>query len=319
MGSSSSTSSKDAYTKYVRYAPYVENYHECFLAETFSQADNMVSPFTNCETLDVDDAFFSTGYALSNFPSLYDMFGKFMAGLDIEIIWDNIFKNALENTEINETVSAEMALVDDETINELISFQLNMRNLNAITSSTFVIGKAIIEDKRLKTLANMSSKSKLGLISDVQKKNIDSLNWNKKSVTSYAEFMKAYYQFKPDVDDYSFSNTTRNALWPFTVMDFERAALAALLGTVDFEKTAEPRKRSTLSRGLFVLGKIVEGAVFGARWGPWGALIGATVGFNIGIGMLFLEDENTGAATRYWLTGGMSGPWEYVFGDYADE
>ena len=318
----SSASSKTTYTKHIRFAPYVEDRHSTFLTETFAQGDVMIdnSPFANFDTLDVNDAFFSTGYAISSFPSLYDMFGKFMAGLDIDAIWDNVFKDALENTEINEAVAKEMALVDDKITNDLVSFQLKMRDMNAIASSSFVVGKALIEDVRLKALANISSESKLGLIPNIQSKFIEVLNWNKKTTTHYAEFMKAYYQFKPDVDDYSTTKVSQNMLWPFTVSDFERAALASLLWPMSFQKKANKRKRSTLSRALFVAEKYITGASIGwAIGGPVGALIGAAIGFNVGLGMLFLEDDNKPAAMRFWLTGGMSAPWEFIYGDYANE
>jgi len=287
----SSASSKTTNTKYVRYAPYVEDRHSVFLTETFARGDAMFdnSPYANCATLDVNDAFFSTGYAISSFPSLYDMFGKFMAGLDIEVIWDNTFKDTLENTEINESVAKEMALVDDKITNDLVSFQLKMRDMNAISSSSFVVGKALIEDERLKMLAKMSLDSKSELIADVQVKFIDSLNWMKKTITSYAELMKAYYQFKPDVDDYNTTNVARNVLWPFTVMDFERAALGALQGTASLEKTVE-RTRSTLSKVLLVASWTVMGALIGTKISPgWGTLIGAVIGLIVGIAMLYLE------------------------------
>jgi len=284
----SKTKSKTTNTLYVRYAPYIESYHENFLTETFAQGDVMISPYANCATLDANDAFFSTGYALSNFPSLYDMFGKFMAGLDIEVIWNNAFKDALSKTEINEAVAKEMALVDDKVTNDLVSFQLNMRNLNAIASSSFIVGKAIIEDARLKILAKLSLDSKLELIADVQVKFIASLNWMKKAITSYAELMKAYYRVKPDVDDYNTFNVSQNMLWPFTVLDFERAALGALQSTASFEKAVK-RTRSTLSKVLLVASYTVTGAQLGSYFGPYGTAIGAVVGFVVGIAMLYLE------------------------------
>jgi len=290
----SSASSKTTNTTYRRYAPYIEDRHSTFLTETFAQGDVMIdnSPFANFDTLDVNDAFFSTGYAISSFPSLYDMFGKFMAGLDIDAIWDNVFKDTLENTEINEAVVAEMALVDDKITNDLVSFQLKMRDMNAIASSSFIIGKSIIEDKRLKELAKLSSKAKLDLIIEVKANVIDFLNWLQKTITSYAELMKAYYQFKPDVDDYNTTNVARNMLWPFTVMDFERAALDALQSTISFQKEGLKRTRSNLSKGLLVASYTVTGATIGGQiGGPWGILIGAVVGLIVGIAMLYLEEE----------------------------
>lgn len=275
----------------IRYAPYIENKHSAFLNNVYDHRVAIIdnSPYASCEALDINDAFFSTGYAISNFPSLHDMFGKFMAGLDIEIIWSNAFENTFEKTEINESVAAEMALVDDKITNDLADFQLDMRGINSVVSSSFVVGKAMIENARIKLLSKISLESKLGLVANVQIKVDASLNWAKKAITSYAEFMKAYYQFKPDIDDYNTINVAKDRLWPFTVLDFERAALGALQGTAGYQKTGLKRTRSTISSVFLVASYTATGAYIGSSFGPWGTIVFGVVGFFVGIAMLFLE------------------------------
>lgn len=292
MGSSNSSGhANTTHQKFTRYAPYIETQHSIFLNDIYAQRNAMIdnSPYASCVALDINDAFFSTGNVISDFASLYDMFGKFMSGLDIEITWNNAFENTFDKTEINEVVVAEMALADDKITNDLTSFQLNMRELNSVVSSSFVVGKAMIENARIKILSKISLESKLGLVSDVQIKVDASLNWAKKAITSYAEFMKAYYQFKPDIDDYNTINVARDKLWPFTVLDFERAALGALQGTTSYIKTQTlSRTRSTLSSVLLVASYTVTGAYIGSSVPGLGTVMGGVIGFFVGIAMLFL-------------------------------
>jgi hypothetical protein len=72
----------------VRYAGYIEDKHKDFLNVVAAQRANIIddSPYAGFVDIDIDPAFFGTGYLISSFPSLYDMFGKFMAGLDIDTI-----------------------------------------------------------------------------------------------------------------------------------------------------------------------------------------------------------------------------------------
>ena len=72
-----------------RFAPYLEAYHESFLAFTHNQslAAIAVNPYSTYASTwaDIDYAFFCVGCSISDYPALYDMFGKHMSGLDIEI------------------------------------------------------------------------------------------------------------------------------------------------------------------------------------------------------------------------------------------
>lgn len=280
-------------TGFIRYAPYVEEHHAAFLDLTHAKALAILedSPFDGYVPVEIDDAFFGIGYAISNFPSLYDMFGKFMAGFDVEILWGYIFEDSLNTPEINSATSAEMKLVDDNIVKDTLpDFQIMMRKINSVVSSSFVIGKSVIENTRVKALSKISAEAKFQMIPGVQEKFNASLNWGKKTVTTYAEAMKLYYMTKMHVDNSNYNFDAQNKLWPFTVLDFERAALGALQGTVNFQKVMEKRKRSTLSGGLLIASYAVTGAYVGYAIGNVvGAVVGAIIGAIIGLAVVLLE------------------------------
>jgi len=291
MGGSSSHRNTTQ-TGTLRYAPYVEAYHETFLDLTHSKTVAVLedSPFDGYVPIEVDDAFFSIGYAISDFPSLYDMFGKFMAGFDVEILWGYIFEDSLNSSEINSTVSSEMKLIDDNIIkNTLPDFQIMMRGINSVMSSSFVIGKSVIENARVKALSKISTEAKFQMIPGVQEKFNSSLNWDKKTVTTYAEAMKLYYMTKMHVDNDNYKYDAQDKLWPFTVLDFERSALGALQGSVRFQKIQEIKKRSALSKGLVIASYTATGAYIGSVIPGLGTIVGAVIGFIIGLAVVLLE------------------------------
>ena len=280
-------------TKTRRYAPYIEAQHSSFLALTATHRNDIISdsPFAGYIFAETSDAFFGLGYLISSFPSLYDMFGKHMAGLDIETLWNSIFERVVGEPSIDVSISEEMKLVDDEMVKgELADFQVGMRNLNAVTTSSFVVGKAVTEDKRIKSLARTSLEAKVGLLDSVGKEYADHLNWEKTIIVVYAKAMKDYFVYTTMMDDVNTNFASRNALWPFTVLSFEGAALGTMQSAASWRKQMSPRERSAVSKVLLVASYTATGAIIGLEiGGPWGALVGAVVGVIVGIAIMLLE------------------------------
>ena len=258
--------SAPAYTwSEIRYAGYIETRHSDFLLSVYSARIGAISnsPFANYTDIEVDNAFFGAGYAISSFPSLYDMYGKFMAGLDIEALWTQEYNDTIDSSVVNDLIAAEGALIDDEIETTSIPrLQTGMRDLNSVMSSSFVVGKSLIEDTRTKMVAKFSADLKYQLIPIAQSRWQTHLDWNKQVVSIYAEVMKLYFSAKTDIDEVNYAMAAKNVLWPFTVLDFERAALGALQGATN-SKT-DVAGASTASR---VLSGALTGAAMGAMVG----------------------------------------------------
>ena len=284
----------------IRYAGYIERAHEDFL-DTIAETRASVitdSPFSDYTNVDVDSAFFGTGYAISSFPALYDMFGKFMAGLDIEILWSQSFEDTLNYLVVPNLIDAESALLSEELEETAIPrMEIGLRDISSVLTSTFVIGREQLENSRQKQLAKFSAELKYNLIPIAHDRWKAHLDWNKGVIGVYAEMMKLYFSAKTDVDEVNYAMAAKNKLWPFTVLDFERAALGALQGAVN-QKT-DVAGASTASRvlsgalsgaamGAMIGGQITQTAAVPASQGVaavpattyagWGAGIGAALG-----------------------------------------
>jgi len=101
MGSSGSGNTTE--TTVIRFAPYIESYHAAMLYTVVSVRNSIISdsPYADYTDLDVDKAMFGVGYAISNFASLYDMYGKFMAGLDVDALFGRVFNSIYDQGEIS--------------------------------------------------------------------------------------------------------------------------------------------------------------------------------------------------------------------------
>lgn len=271
-------------TTTVRYAPYIETKHSTFLDAVDAARITAISagsPYLTFDDAEVELAFFGTGYTIASFPSLYDMYGKFMAGLDIEVLWTQVFEDTVNSPEVGTLVAAEGALLDDDIdANILPRFQAGMRDINAVMSSSYVIGKSVIEDARTKALSKFSAELKYRLIPIAQDRWAKHLEWNGNTIRMYAEIMKLYYSAKHDADEQNFAMSARNALWPFTVLEYERAALGAMTGATSSQTNAA---------GTSTVGGMLSGALSGAAGG---AMLAAATG---------------GAALPFMATGGLLG------------
>ena len=281
MSSGGGGSSTPANTQsMIRYAPYVETRHSSFLTAIYSARVTAIedSPFESYAEVEVDDAFFGAGYTIASFPSLYDMYGKFMAGLDIEALWSQMFESTVNSSVVEDLIAAEGDLLDDEIETTSVpKIQAGMRDINSVMSTSYVVAKSLIEDSRTKLLAKFSADLKYRLIPVAQARWESHLNWNKLVIGTYSEIMKLYFSAKTDVDEVNYAMAAKDRLWPFTVLDFERAAVGALQGATN-SKT-DVAGASTMSR-------VLSGALTGAA-------MGAMIGGNI-----------SGTAGSFAVTGG---------------
>ena len=238
---------------HIRYAKYVEKKHKEFLNEIVARRDAAMdnSPFDETGTLSVDDGFFGVGYTLASFPSLYDMYGKFMAGLDVEVIYDQIYGDLMEGPVTHNLVSAESAFLSDELESDTLPrYKAGMMDLNAVMSSTFVIGKALLEDTRQKAVAKYSAGLQYALLPVAAQRWQAHLEWNKGVVAMYGEVMKLYFSTKLDTNKYNNELKASNRLWPLTVLDYERAALGALQGAMNSKQTSGGGVMNTIGQVL---------------------------------------------------------------------
>jgi len=286
----------------IRYADYIESHHQDFLNEVETRRQAVIddSPFSGRTPVAMDEGFFGLGFVLADFPSLYDMYGKFMAGLDIEVLYEEIFGNLMEGPVTHNLVSAEAAfLSDDLESTELPRFELGMRNINAVMSSTFVIGRALLEEARQKNLAKYSAGLQYALIPVASERWRAHLEWNKGVIGMYSEIMKLYFSAKIDVDTHNEEILVKDRLWPFTVLEYERAAIGALQGATTTNHKAAGG--STMSR-------LLSGALSGAAMGSMmmgGGGAGVAGGWMASAGGMAAGAGTAGAASGAMM--GMAG------------
>jgi hypothetical protein len=281
-------------TRTVKFAPYIEDQHQIFLSLTAAKTNAVVnaSPYSGYVDIEVDDAFFSLGNTISSFSSIYDMFGKFMSGYDVDALWQKTFQDQIDSSNINENIEESIVEIDDYLIKDTLpKYSLMMRDANAIMSSSFIIGKATIEKERSRKIGKMIMENVSYLLPSIESGYYANLNWRRKLVTEYGIGMKFYYLVKTDIDDANRNMAAMDKFWAFTVMKFSVPALNTSRPGRSFQKSISPRKRSDISKALTVIQYTTQGASVGFQVaGPWGAVVGAAIGQHYGIASIFMEE-----------------------------
>jgi hypothetical protein len=262
-------------THIIRYAPYIESHHQQFLNIVANKRDAIIdeSPYEGYTAITYEDAFFGSGYTLASFPSIYDMFGKFMAGLDIDSLFTQILNDSLSNVAIDNAVSAHaIELSDDIEQNASPRLVTGLRDINSVLSSSFIVGKAMLETARIKALSKYSADLDKAMIPIANERWKTHLGWNTSVISMYGELMKLYFTAAMDLDNHNYGMVAKDRLWPFTVLDYVRACLGALQG-------AQKQSSSVAGSSASDAQKAVSGAMTGAAGG---AMIGAQTGFEGG-------------------------------------
>ena len=131
MGSGGSSGSGGG-TYTMRYASYVEDRHKVFLDDTYAYRKSVIenNPYDEFTEVPIDEGFFGVGYLLSSFPALFDVYGKFVAGLDIDALWEEILASTTESPAASALVTAESALLDEELEEAVLDPFLNQTNIS---------------------------------------------------------------------------------------------------------------------------------------------------------------------------------------------
>lgn len=289
MGGGGSSGGGDSSTE-IRYAPYIEAHHQTFLNNIATEVAAAIhnSPFSGYAPIDYLSGFFGVGYALSSFPSLYDMYGKFMAGLDVDALYSQILEDSINNPAIDNLVSAHaQELSDDIVQNANPRLVTGLRDINSVVSSSFVVSKAMLETARTRAISKYDSGLRYAMLPIAGSRWTAHLDWNKQVIHTYAEIMKLYFSSAMDLDNHNYSMVTKDILWPFTVLDHQRAALGALQGAMN--NKAEVAGASTAQKAIGgALTGAAGGAMIGSYFGPYGTAIGGAIGAIAGAASAFL-------------------------------
>ena len=279
----------------IRFAPYLEAAHKDMLNDNGTDTLNISvfdamnaafnkSPYGGTTVLVPENAFFGLGYGISDFPSLYDMFGKFLAGLDIHNLWEQTYNGIINSAPLQAVISTHAQRLDDDLEQSVYPrFEAGMRNINAIHSTAFAVGRAIIEDTRIRELNSFIGKLELGAFETSIKMWGAHLDWNRSVVSIYSDFVQTYYGVTQIANEYNAAMSAKHTTFNLDIFDYGRSIIGALNGAPAAKGPGASARPSPLAKGISgAAAGAATGAYIGSAFSPVGTAIGAVIGGVIG-------------------------------------
>jgi len=192
---------------------------------------------------------------------------------------DTLISSILDTTRIDTVVTEFAADLDARLISEVLPrFNSGMRDINAVQSSAFVIGRALIEENQDRQVAKFSADmhSKAGSDDAIQVIGMK-LDYQKAVAQLLAESYRVKIVAKKEENDVNMDIDEKDGLWDVELFQYGGNVLAAIGGGV-----ANPKTAKGPSQAQSAIGGAMSGAAAGAMVGSVVPVIGTAVGAVVG-------------------------------------
>ena len=226
------------------------------------------SPFTGMVAYDPDSA-------LSNSESSVDDFSTLVALLSAGTGLDSLISSVLDESRIDDSVTEFAADLDDRLNSEILPrFEGGMRDINAVVSSAFAVGKSIIESAQARQVAKYSADLHMKAFGDDAIRIIGlKLDYQKLLTHFTIESNRIKIVSKKEEVDAGFKIDSADAKWDIGVFQPSANMLASIAGSSGIVPSEGPSQTQS------ALGGAMSGAAMGAMVGGVpGAVVGGVLG-----------------------------------------
>ena len=263
----------------VDYPDYMKAIHEDWMHQTSDVIDASIndtmnaalgnSPFSTATAYDPDT---EVANMLSSADDLQDL----VTLLSTSTPLDDLVENVLSTERIDTAVSAYSdSLSDQIDSNVLPKFEAGMRTINAVQSSAFVIGRAIIAETEVREVAKYSAALNLQAFGQDALQVIGMKLQYQSTATQYiVESNRIKVVAKGEEDKQNVAYDEQDGLWDLEVYKYGGNLMGAISGSAISQGSEEGGSSKTAS----AIGGALSGAAAGAAFGPMGAGIGAAAG-----------------------------------------
>ena len=261
----------------VEYPAYIEHFHENVLGDGHVGVETMTtammaaygaSPYVGVDAYDPDADLVDMIAAPGVLQTAVTLLS---AGTGL----DALISSILDHTRIDTAVTEFAADLDASLVAEVLPrFQAGMRDINAVSSSAFVIGRALIEENQDRQVAKHSSILHLKAFSDDAIAVIGlKLQYQQSASMMLADVNRISIVAKKEEADINMRLDTADALWDLEVFQYGANLLAGAGGGTANPNSNKPTMQQSVMSGA------MSGAAAGAMTGnPYGIAIGAVLG-----------------------------------------
>lgn len=201
---------------------------------------------------------------------------------------DTLIADVLDESRIDDAVTEFAADLDARLTSEVIPrFERGMQDINAVVSSAFVIGRALIEEGQDRQVAKYSADLHMKAFSDDAIRVIQlKLEYQKVATSIIAELYRIKIVAKKEQNAVDMDVDDRDAKWDLEVFQYGANMLAGIGGGTG--NTSKPGPSQVQSAIGGALSGAAAGAMVGSAVPGYGTAAGAVVGGVLGAASAFL-------------------------------
>ena len=261
----------------VEYAPYIQSAHQELIQLAATIINNGILPqagdgypggnlsitpgwvfnspaasyVPQLSDLDPVVGFIGTGYLLSDFPSAWDMFGKFVAVLDLEALYEQIAEEMILNEAIVGAVEAKNQYLNDN-VNQgaLPRLRCELRDIGAVRTSSFFDAQTKIWNQKQQEISNYSASVKGAAIALAHNRWAKHLDWNSGVIDQYINTIRLFLSVQQDWSAVATEIKYGNVMWNSTVLRQMGDIIATLNGAAAASSKKEPGVASWIGAAL---------------------------------------------------------------------
>jgi len=267
----------------VSYPSYMQNWHGAALGQgafnpTMTTVMNSAlgnSPWTGQAAYNPNT---DTSMMITSVEDLQDLVNLLSSSTPLNSLVANVLSESRIDDAVDEFSADALARIDSEIIPR---FERGMQDINAVVSSAFVIGRALIMENSNRQISKYSADLHMRAFSEDALKIIQmKLDYQRMASTLTSEVYRIKMVAKKEENDLNIKIDEEDAKWDLEVFQYGSNLLASIGGG-----TVNPQKQS-ISTAQSVIGGALSGAAAGAMvgaeigavGGPLGGLIGAILG-----------------------------------------
>lgn len=239
--------------------------------ELFNNIASAASPYSGEVSADPDSFLSDMDTSLSSLEALVD-------GLASSGTFDDYAANILDDTFIENEIEAYSDILTEDIENKTVPrFEAGMRDINAVNSSAFVLGKALIYTERDRQIAKFSADMFLKVKhEDALRVIITRLQYQEMLTRLSIEKSRYGIIAKSEESERTLEYKYKDSVFDISLIQGGSNLLAGPSGGVVYDNKG-PNKTQT------AMGGALTGAAAGAQvGGPYGAVIGGVVGLAAG-------------------------------------
>ena len=215
----------------VRYAGYLENAHAWLMSKGNAHySETATSPY-QFDYNEPITAFVGAAADVTVYPSLFDIFGKFGAGLDVTLLWSQIVQHEKQSGSVNAAIATESDFLEDDTDSNTDRLTDSISNMNYMLTSAYLDSKDLIDSNRENVIDKFAADLRLKGFEMTNQRVGAHLTWNENVTELYLNIVRNLYTLDDEYISNSAKNLGEDALWPLTRIGFLQEGVSALIGS----------------------------------------------------------------------------------------